>query len=834
MHKSLELIDQKFLSDVKVILKNPIGIDKFLKKRTRVIDKALSKKFNGYGLSSRYILCAIGGYGREELFPASDIDLTIIDQDSKKKPDEKLNNFVSWLWDQNFKVGHSVRSINAMQKLAKNDLQEYTSLLSLRVLSGSKKNITTFNRDLKTLHKKIRKKVFFDFKENEAIERYQKFNSTEFNLEPDIKESPGCLRDIHNVEWICQKCLGIDSIKKLKMDIFNRSEMNSLFNSSRRMKVIRYWLNLKSNQNRLSFELQVDAAKQFNYRDSKNLYAVEKFMKNFFNDASTITDFHQLFIQACVEDPNHFGLNIDFDKLINGIKNKFIYEGEINTPSDILDVFQKLGNNKNLFELNLQTAYKIKIALKKIRRKRFLSKKLQQQFLELLKSKHHLSSILKKMKQLGILGKIIPEFELIQGQMQFDMFHIYTVDEHTFKVVRNMRQMYIGTNVRDFEMESELIRRLPKIEILYLAGLFHDLGKGKGGNHSEIGSSMVHDFSIRARISKADEELLAWLVKHHLFMSSIAQKKDVHDKHTVDEFIATVDTIDKLNYLFLLTINDIRGTNPNLWNSWKHDLLKSLYMTSRSILNQEEVPQKSSIQDRKVRTLETFAKDENKKISKIWKMLPESYFQKNNIESLKAHAEIIINYDDQSSAGIRKLNDYISLTFFTANRKGLFLRACELIDSMMLETYDADIQTTNDNEFALNSFLVKHRKLGSNLYKSDLESIINKINSGISSPTSNAKLSKKTRKPFKMVTKINFSEDKNLMKTLLCIETLDQPKLLVKIAKSFLDLNIDVHSARITTLGERVEDNFQLLDSRNGKFLSKNKKIDLIKKLNNL
>ncbi len=834
MHKSLELIDQKFLSDVKLILKNPIGVDKFLKKRTRVIDKALSIKFNEYGLSSRYILCAIGGYGREELFPASDIDLTIIDQDPKKKPDEKLNNFVSWLWDQNFKVGHSVRSINAMQKLAKNDLQEYTSLLSLRVLSGSKKNITTFNRDLKTLHKKIRKKVFFDFKENEAIERYQKFNSTEFNLEPDIKESPGCLRDIHNSEWICQKCLGIDSIKKLKMDIFNRSEMNSLFHSSRRMKVIRYWLNLKSNQNRLSFELQVDAAKQFNYRDSKNLSAVEKFMKNFFNDASTITDFHQLFLQACVEDPSHFGLNIDFDKLIKGIKNKFIYEGEINTPSDILDVFQKLGNNKNLFELNLQTAYKIKIALKKIQRKRFLSKKLQQQFLDLLKSKHHLSSILKKMKQLGILGKIIPEFELIQGQMQFDMFHIYTVDEHTFKVVRNMRQMYIGTNVRDFEMESELIRRLPKIEILYLAGLFHDLGKGKGGNHSEIGSSMVHDFSIRARISKADEELLAWLVKHHLFMSSIAQKKDVHDKHTVDEFIATVDTIDKLNYLFLLTINDIRGTNPNLWNSWKHDLLKSLYMTSRSILNQEEVPQKRSIQDRKVRTLETFAEDENKKISKIWKMLPESYFQKNNIESLKAHAKIIINYDDQSSTGIKKLNDYISLTFFTANRKGLFLRACELIDSMMLETYDADIQTTKDNEFALNSFLVKHRKLGSNLYKSDLESIVNKINSGISSPTSNAKLSKKIKKPFKMVTKINFSEDKNLMKTLLCIETLDQPKLLVKIAKSFLDLNIDVHSARITTLGERVEDNFQLLDSINGKFLSKNKKIDLIKKLNNL
>ena len=168
------------------------------------------------------------------------------------------------------------------------------------------------------------------------------------------------------------------------------------------------------------------------------------------------------------------------------------------------------------------------------------------------------------MKQLGILGKIIPEFKMIQGQMQFDMFHIYTVDEHTFKVVRNMRQMYIGTNVKDFDMESELIRKLPKIEILYLAGLFHDLGKGKGGNHSEIGSSMVHDFALRAGISKADEELLVWLVKNHLFMSSIAQKKDVHDKHTVDEFIATVNTIEKLNYLFLLTINDIRGTNLSL------------------------------------------------------------------------------------------------------------------------------------------------------------------------------------------------------------------------------------------------------------------------------
>ena len=834
MHKSLELIDEEFLNDLKILLKNPIGVDKYLKKRTRVIDKALSKRFSEHGLSSRYILCAIGGFGREELFPASDIDLTIIDQDPKKKPEEELNNFISWLWDQNFKVGHSVRSVSAMQKLARNDLQEYTSLLSIRVLSGSKKNITAFNRDLKALHKKIRKKVFFNFKENEAIERYQKFNSTEFNLEPDIKESPGCLRDIHSVEWICQKCLEIDSIKKLKMDIFNRSEMKSLLNSSRRMKIIRYWLNLKSNQNRLSFELQVDAAKQFKYRNSRSLSAVEKFMKDFFNDASTITDFHQLFLQACIEDPGHFGSNIDFDRLIKGITKKFIYDGEINSPSDILDVFQKLGGNKNLFELNLQTAYKIKLALKKIQDKQFLHKKIQQQFLELLKSKHHLSSILKKMKQLGILGKIIPEFKMIQGQMQFDMFHIYTVDEHTFKVVRNMRQMYIGTNIKDFDMESELIRKLPKIEILYLAGLFHDLGKGKGGNHSEIGSSMVHDFALRAGISKADEELLVWLVKNHLFMSSIAQKKDVHDKHTVDEFIATVNTIEKLNYLFLLTINDIRGTNPNLWNSWKHDLLKSLYITSRSILNQEEVPQKVSIRDRKTRTLEAFSKAEINKISKIWKMLPESYFQKNNIASLKSHAEIITNHDGQSSAGIQKLNDYISLTLFTANRKGLFLRACELIDGLMLETYDADIQTTNDNKFALNSFLVKHRKLGNNLYKSDFESIINKINKGILSPTSNIKLSKKIKKPFQMVTKINFSEDKNLMKTLLCIETLDQPKLLVKIAKSFLDLNIDVHSARITTLGERVEDNFQLLDSKNGKFLTKNKKNDLTKSLNNL
>ena len=237
MHKSLELIDEEFLNDLKILLKNPIGVDKYLKKRTRVIDKALTKRFSEHGLSSRYILCAIGGFGREELFPASDIDLTIIDQDPKKKPEEELNNFISWLWDQNYKVGHSVRSVSAMQKLARNDLQEYTSLLSIRVLSGSKKNITAFNRDLKALHKKIRKKVFFNFKENEAIERYQKFNSTEFNLEPDIKESPGCLRDIHSVEWICQKCLEIDSIKKLKMDIFNRSEMKSLLDSSRRMKL---------------------------------------------------------------------------------------------------------------------------------------------------------------------------------------------------------------------------------------------------------------------------------------------------------------------------------------------------------------------------------------------------------------------------------------------------------------------------------------------------------------------------------------------------------------------------------------------------------------------
>ena len=303
---------------------------------------------------------------------------------------------------------------------------------------------------------------------------------------------------------------------------------------------------------------------------------------------------------------------------------------------------KKVGKLKKINGLDFKSIKKIKSALSQIDPNYFLSPQAGNQFIDILKSTTNLSTILKKLKQLGLLRLLIPEFGEIEGQMQFDMFHIYTVDEHTFKVVRNMRQMQIGKVDEALKIEHELINKLPKIELLYLAGIFHDLGKGKGGNHSEIGKKMVNQFCRRLDFSIHDTELLCWLVKNHLFMSSVSQKTDVHDPETIDNFIKKVDSTEKLNYLYMLTINDIRGTNPNLWNSWKHDLLKQLFMSSRKKLNLEERQSNHSIiKERKLRSIQSIPDDKNEFLIKVWDQLSNAYFSKYQIQQLSDQAKTI-------------------------------------------------------------------------------------------------------------------------------------------------------------------------------------------------
>ena len=518
-----------------------------------------------------------------------------------------------------------------------------------------------------------------------------------------------------------------------------------------------------------------------------------------------------MFIQYCHE-------NLKNNKKSKSIKTKDLF------LKDILDIFHKIGNRNKEFYIDLNTLSSIKSSIRKIKDQEFLSSDIQKSFIKLLTSKYNLSSILKKLKQLGLLKKLIPEFGEIEGQIQFDRFHSYSVDEHTFKVVRNMRQMFINKVDQNLKVECELIRRLPKIEILYLAGIFHDLGKGKGGDHSKIGIKIFKKFALRSEMNTSDSFLISWLVENHLFMSSVAQRMDVYDLKTVKNFTKTVDTVEKLDYLYLLTINDIRGTNEELWNSWKHNLLKQLYLSSRKILNKEiHVGDKSNINEKKNK-LNTIFSVENKKTKDILMQMPDIYFQKTSLRSLEKHFHLLKTLNATGvSILLEKNKDYLKLNLISKNMSGLFLRICNILNTLLLEVVDANINTSKDGKIAINTFLIKHRKLGNKLNNDDLKKITNRINKAFNEEKLDILKIGKVSNPFSFKTHVEIHNDLKSNKTVVTIEALDTANLLSRIAKIFYENKIDVDSARITTLGERVEDNFYVFDRKTESNVSENK-----------
>jgi [protein-PII] uridylyltransferase len=646
------------------------------------------------------------------------------------------------------------------------------------------------------------------------------------------------LRDFQTALWILEHCFKLKKLQDcVTAELFSKKEIANINQSYAHMKALRFFINLESDTNRISFENQLLLAKKSKLKASKKSSAVEKFMRTFFLHASKLSDFNEFVFQAY--DDQLTLLKRPYTKNYYTFKDRIgIAESVdlIKKPELILDSLIQVGKLKRINGLDFKTIKKIQESIPKIDPKYFLLPEAGGQFLQILRSTTNLSTILKKLKQLGLMRLLIPEFGEIEGQMQFDMFHVYTVDEHTFKVVRNMRQMQIGKADSSMKIEHELINKLPKIELLYLAGIFHDLGKGKGGDHSEIGEKIVEKFCKRLNFSIHDTELLSWLVKNHLIMSSISQKTDVHDPETITNFTKNVSTIEKLNYIYMLTINDIRGTNPTLWNSWKHDLLKQLYMSSRRKLNLEEVQSNQSIVDeRKVASSNT-VKQGHEFLNEVWDQLPDSYFSKYQLEQLSNQAKTVAASKRKTSVFVRSRKNLIEIFIFTSNQAGLFFKTVRGLEQLSLETIDSDIHTTQDGKYAMNTFICRHKILGGNLIQRDIQNIEEKIISAIVSKYSKAftKSKRVFKKVFEYPTKVHISPTNKKDASLVTLETLDQPQLLSKVANIFLDHGVSIESARITTLGEKVEDNFTVMDERTKSYISQNKTNQLQKKLKSL
>ena len=815
-------IKEDFLNEFPQIYQKPSKINKYLKKYSNKIEIDIKNKFKKLELDKNFAIYANGGFGRKEMFPSSDIDLSIVEL-NKIQDYGNLEKFISFMWDRGYKVGHSVRSINDIKKISKNDLKEFTSYLTRRAII-SNQNID--NKITKALNGLWTRNNFYNQKFIEQQRRHSEFHSSAYNLEPDLKESPGTLRDFQSALWILQHCYGLDPQDAINKSGVIDGEFKKAIEAYNFIKSLRFATNIATQKNRLNFEAQIEVSKYAKLNKKSSKASVEKMMKNYYENASILSYFNEIIFEKY----NEKKVNI-FSKKISGIyknKNKIgIRNIDIKKNKDLIfQIFIEIGKNKNINLIDTPTKSLIKKNINLIDEKFIKQKIYSKQFLEILRSKYNLSSILKTMKNLGVLQAYIPEFANVVGQMQFDLFHIYTVDEHTFKVVRNMRQMKLFKQ-KGFELEYELINKIPKIEILYLAGIFHDLGKGKGGDHSDIGAKISYDFAIRIGMSETDAGLISWLVKEHLIMSSISQKKDIGEAETIIEFAKQVEQSEKLDYLYLLTINDIRATNPALWNGWKHQLLKDLYILTRSKINKEPLIASSSIAlERKKNTLLAFSVNDGEVLESYLSNLGNSYFNKNLSESLKWQAALIVkNKDKDLIVGCKNIfENLIEIFIKVKNSKGLFYKFTKILEHSGLEVIDANIFSSTDNTFAANTFITKFSHHDRKLLNSDLIELKKRIEKNFTEFNKIKDFQKKSIKKnrFEKVINISNSINKDKGRNLITIETSDSQGLLANIAKVFFDNNVSIFSARINTLGDRVEDTFEI-ENHNKTLLGSNK-----------
>ncbi len=817
MKDKVSRINTEFYKNFPEIYLKPSRVNKFLKKNTNEVEKEIKNKFLNLKLDKNFVIYANGGFGRKEIFPISDIDISIVEK-NKPKGFKNLEEFISFLWDQGYKIGHSVRTISDIKKISKSDLKEFTSYLTRRPIVSTNEMDKKINYALSTLWTKNN---FYNAKYIEQQQRHGQFFSTAFNLEPDLKESPGTLRDFQSALWILQHCFDLKTVNEIsKSRIFN-GELNNAIDAYNFIKSLRFATNLSTNKNRLDFEAQVEISKKAKLGKRTTKKSVEMMMKKFYEMASSLSYFNEIVFEKY----NEKYPRKSFLKKIEGIhkyKNKIGIQNINlkNNKSLIFEIFIEIGKSKIVNSIDTETKSLIRKNVGLIDKEFRSNQVYANQFLEILKSKNNLSSILRTMKSLGVLQKYIPEFDSVIGQMQFDLFHVYTVDEHTFKVVRNMRQMKLNKQP-GFELEYELINKLPKIEILYIAGLFHDLGKGKGGNHSEIGAKSSYRFAKRLGMSNTDASLISWLVKKHLIMSSISQKKDIADPNTVTEFLAEVKQDEKLNYLYLLTINDIRATNPALWNGWKHQLLRDLYLLTRSKINKEPLKASSQISLDRQKNVINFLKNKDEKllIKKHFKNFEDSYFNKHSSKSLIWQSELIIkNKNNKLIVGCkRKFDDLIEIFIKVEDSPGLFYKSVKILEHNGLEIIDANIFSSENNKLAANTFITKYSRHDRALNKSELTELCIKIEKNFNKEDGASKMQslkkKNTRfeKNIKINESINFDKNRNL----ITIETVDSSGLLANIAKVFLENKVSIYSARINTLGERVEDTFEIENFNN-------------------
>jgi len=825
-----ENMDREFLAK--------IDIAKLIYGRSQLLDILLTSAWElfSWPADEQVSLIAVGGYGRGELHPHSDIDLLLLfDGAEPEQYQQSISSFLTLLWDIKLDVGSSVRSIQECYDQSKDDITIATNLIESRTITGCP-SLRQHMYERVISEKAWSAKGFFQGKLAEQKIRHQQTNNTEYNLEPNLKNSPGGLRDIHTIGWVAKRYFGATSIHDLQEHGFiTNSELATLNKGWNYLWEIRYALHMINNkrEDRLLFDHQRSLAEIFGFCDQKGKMAVEQFMGKYYRVAMQMAGFNDLLLQ-------HFEEIIDTAdaKKIQPLNNRFqLSDNFIEVTHDkvfkyhpfaLMELFVLLAQNRNIAGVRSSTIRLIREHWYLIDDDFRSDIRNTSLFMELLRQKEGVSTELKRMIRYGILGLYLPEFGRIVGQMQHDLFHIYTVDAHTVKVIRKCRQFRHQEHREQFPIAHSLVNKLPKIELLYIAALYHDLGKGRGGDHSELGSIDVLEFCKIHRLGKWDSQLIAWLVRNHLLMSMTAQRKDISDPEIIQTFAEQVGDMTHLDYLYVLTVADINATNNSLWNNWRASLMRQLYGETKLALKrglENPVNRQDLIEQVQQEALEILdsANIDESRVAELWSSITEDYFIHESAKSIAWHTKAILERDkrDKTLVLIQKtslrMHEGASEVFiYTKDADKLFAVTVTTFDQLSLSIQDARIyQTQGEYSFTTYTILTQENKAIADNSKT-LRDIKQTLSKKLSSPKRYSSIIRRRvsrqMKLFSIPSKVTFTTDSSTHYTQVEVISPDRPGLLAVIGEVFATHNIVVCKAKIGIVGERVVDQFFITD----------------------
>ncbi|VVT32923.1 uridylyltransferase [Marinobacter salarius] len=833
-----ELLKERYNADAEAF-RQGADVRALVHSRSGTLDTVLALIWNRYAFaaSADISLVAVGGYGRGELHPHSDIDLLILTRSGiEENWQEDLGAFITLLWDLKLDIGHSVRSIQESMDAAREDVTILTNLLETRTIAGPDDLRDELSHQVYS-DAISSDRDYFIAKREEQKQRHAKYGDTEYNLEPNVKGSPGALRDIQTIGWITKRHFGLQNIADLtRFSILTEEEHRILLQGETFLWRLRFGLQLIAdrNENRLLFDHQRALAQMLGYKDEGKRLGVELMMQSYYRTVLALAELTDVILQYYDEAILGAGSDDDILPLNKRFQIRNYYIEAVNNqvfayaPYAIMEIFVLMAQHPEIKGIRATTIRSLRAHRHLIDDAFRSDLAVTSLFMELLRTPHALDQTLSAMKKYNVLGRYLPEFGQIIGQMQHDLFHIYTVDAHTMRVIRNMVRLDSADARNEYPLASRLIHRLPKLETLYIAGLYHDVAKGRGGDHSELGAIDVESFCERHHLSERDTQLASWLVENHLLMSMTAQRKDISDPDIIHGFARAVPSQVHLDYLYVLTVCDISATNPKLWNTWRASLLRQLYIeTKRALRRGSETPV-----DRQewVRATQSEAREilhaqnmTDEQIDGIWETLDEDYFlQDSTVDIAWQTAAIIRHGDDPDPLVLIRdtrggpTDGYSQIIIYMSDRIDLFAATTAVLEQLNLNIVDARI-SSSEGPFSISSYIVldeKGKPLGIDPARKDRVRmrLIEELDDPEDYPDIIHRRTPRQLKHFAFPTEVTFSNDTINQRTVMEVITPDRPGLLARVGQVLLEHRVRLTNAKIATLGERVEDVFFVTD----------------------